>query len=45
MAAIRELAATWQDWRECGDLRGHLRAWLEVVRGAVTEGDRVSLAG
>lgn len=33
----RELAATFGDWRECGDLCGHARAFLGVLLGAIGE--------
>jgi len=36
--ALRELAATLADAWRCGDLRGHLSAWWEVVTGAVEVG-------
>jgi len=39
-----ELWATLRDWRECGDLRGHLWAWLELARGRVTVGDRAGMS-
>ena len=32
VTALYELAATLADWLQCGDLAGHLLAWLEVVR-------------
>lgn len=36
--AWRECVATWQDWRECGDLGGHLAALAGVLSGH-TSGD------
>jgi len=33
--ALRELAGTLADVLECGDLRGHLVAWWDVVTGQV----------
>ena len=33
---IKELLATLRDWRECGDLWGHLQAWWIVVSRRVT---------
>lgn len=33
--ALRELAGTLADVVECGDLRGHLVAWWDVVTGRV----------
>ena len=41
---IDELRATLADWRECGDLAGHVAAWLQVIRGQVTPGDRITPA-
>lgn len=34
-AAVRELVGTLADVLECGDLRGHLAAWWDVVAGRV----------
>jgi len=33
---IKELVATLLDWIECGDLRGHLQVWWDVISGRVT---------
>jgi hypothetical protein len=41
---IRELGATLGDALRYGDLAGHIRAWLSVVRGEVLPGDRVVIA-
>jgi hypothetical protein len=30
--ALRELVATFEDWRQCGDLVGHLQIWWLVIR-------------
>jgi hypothetical protein len=32
-----ECVATWGDYRECGDLRGHVEALAGVLLGRVTE--------
>ncbi len=32
VTAVYELLATLADWLRCGDLAGHLLAWLEVVK-------------
>jgi len=32
VTAVNELLATLADWLRCGDLAGHLLAWLEVVK-------------
>jgi len=34
---LSELWATICDYRECGDLRGHLRALVQVLLGQITE--------
>ena len=41
---IGELIGTLADWRECGDLRGHLAALWAVIVGRVTPEDRPELA-
>jgi len=40
MSAVRELWACLLDWRQCGDLWGHLVAWWQVVTGQVSDADR-----
>jgi hypothetical protein len=30
-AILRELWASFADWRQCGDLAGHLRAWWGAI--------------
>jgi hypothetical protein len=38
--AVKELALTLADVLECGDMRGHIVAWWEVVTGKVTPDSR-----
>ena len=44
MRTLGELAAALFDSLCCGDLLGHLRAWLDVARGRVTANTRYDLA-
>ena len=44
MRVLGELAAAVWDSLCCGDLLGHLRAWLDVTRGRVTADTRYDLA-
>lgn len=43
--AAGELWASLLDARECGDLRGHLRAWWAVMVGTTGPEDRYSVVG
>ena len=45
MNALKELCLTLWDAICCGDLSGHVRAWLRVVRGQVDVEARVVLTG
>ncbi len=43
--AIKELWAILVDAMATGDLGGHLKAWLRVIRGQVDAGDLIAPAG
>jgi len=43
MDTIRELVATLQDAKRCGDLRGHVRSFLQVATGRVKASDCIVL--
>lgn len=42
---LGELAAALIDSVKCGDLRGHLAAWAEMVAGVVDAEDRIYTGG